>query len=72
MEACKASSLDEVMERVTHAEIRLDHGPFAKLSPEVHSLSAPSPSASLFACYAVASSFLTTLSDWVRMQMPPM
>jgi hypothetical protein len=47
MEACKASSLDEVMERVTRAEIRLDHGPFSNMSPEVRLKAHGSPHVSV-------------------------
>ena len=32
MEACKASSLEEVMDKVAHADIGLDWGPFMGLS----------------------------------------
>ncbi len=35
MEGCKASSLDEVMDAVTRAAIRLDYGPFLDMTPEV-------------------------------------
>ena len=35
MQGCKASSLDEVMDAVTHAEICLDYGPFLDMSTEV-------------------------------------
>ena len=38
MKACQAASLDEVMDRVTRADILLDFGPFLKLSPEGHAL----------------------------------
>jgi len=41
MEGCKASSLDEVMDAVTRAEIRLDYGPFLDMSPEVRRRSTP-------------------------------
>ena len=39
MEECKKSSLEGVMEKVAHAEVALDWGPFLTLSPEV----SPSP-----------------------------
>lgn len=35
MEECKKSSLDGVIEKVAHAEVALDWGPFLTLSPEV-------------------------------------
>lgn len=38
MKACQAASLEEVMDRVTRADILLDFGPFLKLSPEGHEL----------------------------------
>jgi hypothetical protein len=38
MKACQAASLDEVMDRVTRADILLDFGPFLKLSAEGHTL----------------------------------
>ncbi len=34
MKACQAASLEEVMEKVTSADIPTDFGPFLKLSPE--------------------------------------
>ena len=59
MEACKASSLDEVMERVTRAEIRLDHGPFSNMSPEVLSKALGSAHASKLAHFCHLSSHAT-------------
>lgn len=38
MKSCQQASLDEVMDRVTRADILLDFGPFLKLSPEGHDL----------------------------------
>ena len=42
MEGCKASSLDEVMDAVTHAQIALDYGPFLDMSSEVCARNRPS------------------------------
>ena len=41
MEECKKSGLEEVAEKVAHAPIAMDWGPFLAMSPEVSAADRP-------------------------------
>ena len=62
MEGCKASSLDEVMDRVTHADISLDYGPFLEMSPEVR---APWQAGQAHGPYLIPSGVVATIPDGI-------